>query len=123
MSLDFKVDPALGDMVISPAGAVLEATGIAEVRQRIKIRVQKQLGEWRYNLASGVPWMTTDTQAGILGSKNAEQTARGIIAGVVENTVDVSGINSMTMAFDTTNRVFNVSMEVATIYGIVTLSL
>lgn len=67
--------------------------------------------------------MATDEEAGILGSKNSQTRARAIIAGVIEATDGVTGIAQMSASLDTASRTFNVTAEVATIYGIVTLSL
>ena len=122
MSVDLTISGLTGDFTIVN-GKLSEITGVLEVRQRILTRVQKQLGEWRYNMASGVPWSNTATQAGILGSKNSTDQVRSIIAGVVSATDGVTGVKVLQVTFDTPSRGFNIQMEVATIYGTTTLSL
>ena len=122
MSVDFKIDTMTGDMDIS-GGKLVEETGLAEVVQRVRTRLQKQLGEWRYNMASGVPWLPTATQAGILGSKNAVEQARAIITGVVLASDGVTGIASQNVSFDTVTRTFRMQIEITTIFGTAPLTI
>jgi len=117
MSLDFKVSPTNGDMVITTAGLIEESTGVDEVVQRVRIRLNKQLGEWKFNIDSGIPWMPTDTSDGILGSRNSEKSASQYIANVASQTEGVTSVNVVDFRFDTVSREFIMQLELATIYG------
>lgn len=117
MSLDFKVSQTDGDMVISSTGLIEEQTGVDEIVQRVRIRLNKQLGEWKFNLDSGIPWMPTDDSDGILGSRNSEKSASQYIANVASQTDGVTGVNVVDFRFDTVSREFIMQLELATIYG------
>ena len=123
MSVDFQVSILTGDMTVSASGKLGEATGLTEIVQRVRIRLQKQLGEWRYNMASGIPWLPTATQAGILGSKNATEAAKSIISSVALATDGVTGVQIPYFAFNTTTRVYTLQMSLTTIYGAAPLTI
>ena len=120
MSVDYKIDDLSGDMVIS-GGTLAEETGLYEVRQRVRTRVNKQLGEWRYNLASGIPWMPYNGEEGILGSKGQLDRARALISDTVSDTDGVTALNVVSVVFDTATRNFIISLDIATVYGNATI--
>jgi hypothetical protein len=117
MSVDFKLDQ-YGDILIQD-GAIATITGLLEVRQRVRIRVEKQLGEWRYNTGSGIPWFTYGDVSGILGSKN-KSVATARIVEVVAATDGVTGVKVVQSRFDTVTRELVVQLEITTIYGVTT---
>ena len=112
-----------GAEAIPAIGTIVEETGLGEVVQRVRIRLQKQLGEWRYNMESGVPWLPTATQAGILGSKNATEAAKSIISSVALATDGVTGVQIPYFAFNTTTRGYTLQMSLTTIYGTAPLTI
>ncbi len=117
MSVDFKLDP-YGDLSIGTIG-LEQITGLLEVRQRVRIRVEKQLGEWRYNTGSGVPWFPFQDVNGILGSKN-KSVATATIVEVVANTDGVTGVKVVQSRFDTVTRDLVLQLEITTVYGVTT---
>jgi hypothetical protein len=117
VSVDFKLDQ-YGDLAIS-SGSINQITGLFEVRQRVRIRVEKQLGEWRYNTGSGIPWFTFGDVNGILGSKN-KSVATAKIVEVVANTDGVTGVKVVQSRFDTVTRELVVQLEISTVYGVTT---
>ena len=117
MSVDFKLDQ-YGDLAIS-SGSISQITGLFEVRQRVRIRVEKQLGEWRYNTGSGIPWFTFGDVNGILGSKN-KSVATAKIVEVVSSTDGVTGVKVVQSRFDTVTRELVVQLEISTVYGVTT---
>jgi hypothetical protein len=117
MSVDLKLDQ-YGDLAIS-SGSISQITGLFEVRQRVRIRVEKQLGEWRYNTGSGIPWFTFGDVNGILGSKN-KSVATAKIVEVVSGTDGVTGVKVVQSRFDTVTRELVVQIEISTVYGVTT---
>jgi len=117
MSLDFKIDYTTGDMVVNADGTVEEATGKDEVVQRIRTRIAKQVGEWRYNLASGISWMDNDITDGILGLRNAEGIARQYIVNETKETDGVTAVNVVQVRFDTATRNLTIQLSVDTVFG------
>lgn len=117
---DYKIDELTGDMIIT-GGKVVEETDLYEVRQRVRTRLNKQLGEWRYNLASGIPWMPYGGEEGILGSKGQLDRARALISDTVSATDGVTGLNMVDVRFDTATRNFIISLDIATAYGNATI--
>jgi hypothetical protein len=117
MSVDFKLDQ-YGDLAIS-SGSISQITGLFEVRQRVRIRVEKQLGEWRYNTGSGIPWFTFGDVNGILGSKN-KSVATAKIVEVVSGTDGVTSVKVVQSRFDTVTRELVVQLEISTVYGVTT---
>ena len=113
------VDPTR-DLVIHH-GTLQEATGVDEIAQRLRLRIAKQLGEWRYNQASGVPWADYQGTVGILGSRNSTQRARSMIEDVVLATDGVKSVKTLQVRFDTVTRHFALQLEVETTYGSATI--
>jgi hypothetical protein len=120
--VDFAIGALTGDLAIYH-GRLSEATGKDEIVQRVRTRLSKQLGEWRYNLASGVPWMDYGGTEGILGSRSSTGRANVILQDVVRNTDGVTGMRVIQSRFDSVSRNFTAQMEVETIYGTATITI
>lgn len=119
--VDLKINHLLdGDLVIRH-GKLQETTGVDEIAQRLRLRVAKQLGEWRYNQASGVPWADYEGTTGILGSRNGTQRARSLIESVVLATDGVKSVKTLQVRFDTVTRAYALQLEVETTYGSATI--
>lgn len=119
---DFTIDATSGDMgtkVLTGGHFKLtETTGVAEVVQRVRTRVQKQLGEWRYNLDSGVPWLDYGDTPGVLGAVNGNNVdIAGIIQPIVSATDGVTAVGFINARFNSATREYTIQIELETIYG------
>ncbi len=90
-------------------------TGIQEVRQRIQERLRYWRGEWFLNSAEGLPYLTD-----LLGSRLDEGLVHTVIREQVLDVADVTGVSNIEIT--ESNRVFTISLDVATIFGSVNLS-
>jgi hypothetical protein len=52
----FLLDAATGDFDLSTGTIVLTTDKATEYRQKMQARLSAFQGEWRYDLASGLPW-------------------------------------------------------------------
>lgn len=123
MSVDFKIDYLTGDMVITAGHAVSQATDKDEIVQRVRTRIAKQLGEWRYNLSSGVPWHDSDQSVGLLGSRNAQAAVRQYVVKTVTETDGVTGVNVVQVRFDTVKREYTIQISIDTVFGNATITI
>ncbi len=117
MSLDFTIDYTTGDMVIKADHSVAVSTGKDEVVQRVRTRLAKQLGEWRYNLASGIPWQDSTQSPGLLGSRTAQSAIRQYVVKTTTETDGVTGVNVVQVRFDTAAREYVIQIDIDTVYG------
>lgn len=123
MSLDFTISTVTNDMIINADGSISEATSKDEVVQRVRTRINKQYREWRYNLASGIPWLETDVSDGLLGSRNATDTVRQFVIKTATETDGVTAVNVVQVRFDTVTRDYTIQLNVDTIYGNATITI
>lgn len=123
MSADLKIDVLTGDFSVSTSGKLNEVNGIEEVVQRVRTRISKQLGEWRFNLASGIPWLPSDTSDGILGSQNGRDMAQVYIQETVLATDGVTAINSINSTVNTATRSVTFQLDIETVFGNAVISI
>lgn len=61
-----------GDMMLMPDGtSIVLATGVARVKQRLRIGIQTILGTYKYDVAKGLPWFEwlDKTRASVIESE------------------------------------------------------
>ena len=123
MSADLKIDVLTGDFSVSSSGKLNEVTGINEVIQRVRTRLSKQLGEWKFNLASGIPWLYSETTDGILGSSNGRDIAQVYIQETVLATDGVTALNSINSTVNTASRSVTFQLDIETVFGNAVISI
>ncbi len=111
--MDFLIDTATGDLAFEN-GDLVEATGLAEIRQRLQSKLELVAGEWFYNRNLGV-----DYYARVLG-KQADPVAMNAV--FVQAILSVPGVLKLLKPIDydldRTKRILSFSFEVQTIAGV-----
>jgi hypothetical protein len=110
-SVDFKIDPTTGDLVIE-GGQLQLSSGLEAVAQGIRLRFLAFQGEWFLDLENGVPYWQD-----ILGQKYDQARVLQIFRQPLLATPGVARVISLTSEWDGTTRTLNVSWEVETSWG------
>lgn len=85
-------------------GDIVLISGADEVRQRVLLRLRRQLGEWAYNTTLGVDWL-----GGILGKPNPDLTAlRAVLLREIAGTDGVRAVRMLELEL-TPDRVLTFS--------------
>lgn len=99
---DLKLDSS-GDLAIENDSVVL-VEGVDAVAQDIDIRLKFFLGEWFLDRRLGVPYYEK-----ILGQKPRLAAIKSIFRAAILTTPGVTAVNDLTVEYDGTSRVLNVS--------------
>lgn len=109
---DFSIGLFSDDFQVIAGGRLQIAEATKTVRDRILTRIQTELGEWYLNNAVGVPWYSSGSQVGILGSKMQADEISAILRRQILDVDGVVSIETFAMDFDATQRKLNVSVDV-----------
>jgi hypothetical protein len=103
------------DYQVGEGGRIRLASAIKTVKDRILTRLQTELGEWFLDNRVGVPWYTTSSQRGILGSKMQSDEISAILRRQILDVDGVVRIETFDIDFDNSSRSLSVNADVTVI--------
>lgn len=112
---EFSFSLVNDDYQVGEGGRIQLASPIKTVKDRILTRLQTELGEWYLDNRVGVPWYTTTTQRGILGSKMQSDEISAILRRQILDVDGVVRIETFNINFDNSSRSLSVNADVTVI--------
>ena len=91
--IDFALSTLNSDIQIGPNGNCLIVSGIQEVAQRVKMRINWLLGEWFLDTTKGLPWFQS-----MLGGKDVN-TATLLVRSQINDTIGVDSVGTVNVSF------------------------
>ena len=92
----------------------LTATSTDLIRQRMQLTLHVNQGEWQFNTAFGLPWMTAGKLPQLIG-KNDKSYVDSIIKDKIRKIEGVKDILTYTTTLDQTTRLYAIKGTVALI--------
>lgn len=104
-----RIDPVTGGIATSGQHFI---SGIDEIAQTIRTRLELHLGEYFRDITEGTPWFQT-----ILGKEGSLQAKEAAIRNRIIRTPGVVQITYFNADYTPENRTYRVTVEAMTIYG------
>lgn len=100
-----------GDLEFDGLNSFKMVEGDDEVRQRLRIAILTNMGEWFLDTSLGVPWMD------MLGKRNNQDEIKQAILKELKKDDDVQSIETIDIVFDDHERTLNISFNGTLING------
>ena len=100
-----------GDLDLTNNRIKFTETSSSLIRQRMRISLHMNKGEWQFNINKGLPWITHGNNPQIL-SKSSEGFADAVIRAAILETEGVRSISKFNRNFDKQLRTYSLSIEV-----------